>query len=93
MKFKEFVKTFVNTTKITIANLETYKELTGVAKKAQLDLTITNWVNVFLKDEKLNVFVKWIIKTFVIKNIPDITQAIFDLIKSRVEGITAEKAA
>ena len=88
MKFKEFIKTFADTTKITIANLETYKELTGETKKAQLDLTITNWVNVFLEGNNLNVIAKWVIKTFVIKNIPAITQAIFDLIKSRVEGIT-----
>ena len=88
MKFKEFIKTFVDKTKTKIADLETYKELTGPKKKAQLDLTITNWVNAFLSKDKINFVFKLIIKTIILPHIPDITQAIFDLIKTKVEGIT-----
>ena len=88
MNFKDFVQEFVTRTKSFIAYYETIKDLTGEEKKIRLYKRMTDFANSLLDDAKVNFFVKFIIKHFVINNIPAITQAVFDLIKTKITGIT-----
>lgn len=92
MKFKEFITELKDKTKNLIQIYENYKDLTGEQKKQRVDYQVKSWIETQLITTKLNVFVKFIIKTYILNHIPDITQAIFDLIKLRIQGITEEKA-
>ena len=92
MKFKEFIEKFKNKTTELINFFEKQKKLTGAEKKAQVDFAIKNWVEDILQGSDLNFIIKFILKKYVLNNIPVITQSIFDLIKIRIEGITEEKA-
>ena len=88
MKFKEFIKEFVNKTKNLIQVFEEYSHLSGAEKKAQVDFRIKNWVEEVIDNSKINFLIKFILKTYILNNIPEITQTIFDLVKTRVQGIT-----
>lgn len=79
---------FVERTKSLIAYYKTIKDLTGEEKKIRLDKRMTDFANSLLEDAKINFIIKFLIKNFVIKNIPEITQSIYDLIKTKIEGIT-----
>lgn len=91
MKFKEFVIDFAKTAKGYIAYYETLKDLSGEEKKIRLDKKMTDLSLNIIEKAQINLVLKFIIKNYIIKNIPYITQAIFDLIKARVEGITDQK--
>lgn len=88
MNFKGFIQTIVKETKFYIEKYEQFKELNGKQKKARVDEVITDYVENTIDNIGLNFIVKFIIKKILIENIPTITQCIFDLIKSKVEGIT-----
>ena len=88
MRFKEFVITFAKTTKDYIGYFEGFKDLSGEEKKIRVDKKITDFTLDIVNKANINMFLKFIIKNYVIKNIPAITQAIFDLIKAKVKGIT-----
>lgn len=88
MKFKEFVIDFAAKAKNYIGYYEEFKELTGEEKKLRVDKKMADFALNILKNASLNVFLKFIIKNYIIKNIPAITQAIFDLIKAQIKGIT-----
>ena len=88
MKFKKFIDGFVSTAKQYIEKYEECKELTGKEKKARLDEIITNYVNVAIDGIGLNFVFKFVIRKVLIQNIPFITQAIFNLIQTKVKGIT-----
>lgn len=92
MKFKEFIKDFTKTAKGYIAYYETIKDLTGEEKKLRLDKKMCDYAELILSQIKINPILTFIIKNFIIKNIPAITQAVFDLIKTSVKGITEENA-
>lgn len=87
MELKTFIKEFAEKAKNKIAEL-VQSNLSGAEKKQMLDEKMTKWAEELLNTAKINVLIKQAVKQFVIKNIPVITQAIFDLIKSRVAGIT-----
>lgn len=88
MQFTEFIKTFASKTKGTIAWLEGYNELSNEEKKRRLDYQITEWVEMTIDNIGLNFILKFALKKLLVNNIPTITQAIFDLVKVKVEGIT-----
>ena len=90
MNFKSFIRNFVSKAKDAIAYFESYSGLSGEEKKEKLDTLMTNWATSLLESSELSLVTKFIIKKFVIGCIPTITQAIFDLIKAKVSGITAE---
>jgi len=93
MQIKEFIGEFAEKTKENIAKLAETK-LTGAEKKAQLDEKITKWAEKTVNEAKMNIVLKQAVKQFVISSIPVITQAVFDLLKARIAGITeAEKTA
>ena len=90
MDIKTFISEFASKTKTFIAVEEKFKELSGAEKKAELDTKITNWAQGALDTLPVNLIAKWVLKNVIIKNIPAITQAVFDLIETRINGITKE---
>ena len=63
---------------------ETMKNKT---KKEKLDRALTAYLDTLLVGVKVNLITKWVIDRYVIKNIPIITQAIYDLLKAKVKGL------
>jgi len=90
MKFKTFVKNFVKKATETIEAVERFSELEGEEKKERLDDALTKFAIKALDQCGVNFALKFIIEKFVIKNIPVISQAIFDLIEKRIKGITSD---
>lgn len=88
MEIKEVIEKFAARTKNVIAELAEQKFLTGAEKKAKLDEKMTIWAEKQLEEAKMNVLLKQAVKQFVIKNIPVITQAVFNLIAAKIAGVT-----
>lgn len=88
MKFKTFIEDFANVAKKYIEKYEECKDLTGEEKKARLDDIVKNYVLVAIDNIPLNFIVKIVIKRVIVENIPFITQAIYNLLKARIKGIT-----
>lgn len=88
MKFSEFIKGFAATAKDYIEKYEQYKELSGEQKKARVDDIILTYCENALDNLPMNFVFKWAFKKLLIPNIPHITQAIFDLLAAKVQGIT-----
>lgn len=88
MNFKDFIQTVAKETKFYIEKYEQIKDLNGKQKKARVDEVITDYVENTIDNIGLNFVAKFIIKKLLIENIPVITQCIFDLIASKVQGIT-----
>lgn len=88
MNFKDFIQTIAKETKFYIEKYEQIKDLSGKQKKARVDEVITDYIENTIDNIGLNFIVKFIIKKLLIENIPVITQCVFDLIASRVQGIT-----
>lgn len=90
MKFNEFINSFAEKTKYFINKYEQYKELEGKGeeKKARVDEIILNWALKEIDIIPINIAFKWCLKTLIKKYLPDITQVIFNLIESKIEGIT-----
>ena len=85
--FIMILKEFVNQTKKNIINL-TKEKLNNEDKKEKLDTIIEKWLDNLLLGAKLNFVTKFLIKNYVIKNIPILTQIVYDLIKSKIDGVT-----
>lgn len=88
MKFSEFIKDFAVTVKTYITKYEAYSELTNEQKKQRVDEIITNYLEIALDNLGLNIVFKYVVKKLILVNVPVLTQVIFDLIKSKVQGIT-----
>lgn len=88
MNFKDFIQNIAKETKIYIEKYEQFKELNGKQKKARVDEVITDYIECTIDNVILNPIARFIFKKLLIQNIPVITQCIFDLIASKVEGIT-----
>ena len=88
MKFKDFIQNTVKTAETIIVKVEEYKELTNQEKKQRVDEVIGKYVSSTIDYVQINFLFKLILKKYLLPNVPVITQAIFDLIKTRVEGIT-----
>lgn len=87
MDIKTFIQKFTEKAKNKIAELAQTK-LSGAEKKAKLDEKMTKWAESILDKAKMNIFLKQAVKQFVISSIPVITQAVFDLLKAKIQGIT-----
>ena len=88
MKLKDFIQEFTQNTKGYIEKYEQYKDLTGEQKKARVDSLIYKYVDGVIDNIGLNFIFKFVIKKLLLENIPILTQLIFDLIKTKVDGIT-----
>ena len=89
MKLKEFIQNIVKQSKFYIEKYEEYKDLNGAQKKARVDEVIKDYIEITIDGLNVNFVLRLIVKKLLIENIPVITQCIFDLIKAKVEGITA----
>ena len=88
MKIKTFIEDFVKTATTYIEKYEECKELSGEERKKRLDDIVSNYVEVAIENIGLNFVFKFVLKKLLIQNIPYITQAIFNLIQTRIKGIT-----
>lgn len=88
MAIKDFIQGFSETTKNYIEKFEQYKDLKGEDKKARVDDILTTYCINAIDDLGLNFILKFAFKKLFIANIPNITQAIYDLIQTKIEGIT-----
>ncbi len=88
MKFNVFIKNIAEETKHYIEKYEQYKDLSGEEKKARVDDILKTYIETALDGIGLNIIVKFILKKLLIENISAITQAVFDLLKAKVIGIT-----
>ena len=87
-KVKLFIDDFFVYARAAILKYREFKELTGEQKKDRVDQYMTDLVLKSINSVTYPVFFRWIVKAFVVKQIPVITQRIYDLIKDNVEGIT-----
>ena len=87
-KLKDFIKGFSQTAKTYIEKFEQYKDLTNEQKKARVDDILTTYCETAIDNLGLNFILKFAFKKLIIPNIPFLTQAVFDLIKAKVDGIT-----
>lgn len=85
--FKTFLENLITIAEDKIKELVN-QELTGKQKKRQLDNTINNYLTYFIDDFGVNFVVKFVVKKWVIPQIPAITQIIYNLIQTRVNGVT-----
>ena len=85
--FKMIVAELIRFAKLNIAELAK-SQLNNAEKKNALDRAIKGYLIPLLATAKMGVVTKFILNKFVIDNIPVITQAIYDLIKDRIEGVT-----
>ena len=83
----EKILQFINYVKINIIDLAN-KELSNLEKKNKLDKAVEVYFISLLASTKINWFSKFVIEKVVIKNIPTITQAIYELLKEKIKGIT-----
>lgn len=88
MKLKDFINGFALTAKDYIGKYEQYSELSGEEKKARVDSMLLAYCNNALDNLPLNFVLKWAFKKLLIPNIPHLTQAAFNLIASKIDGIT-----
>lgn len=89
MSFKEFLAKFVETTKKEIKALAS-SSFENSEKKEKLDLKITEAVELMLSKTNLNIFVIFVLKKFILPNVSELTQLIYDLLKSKIKGVTSE---
>lgn len=85
--FNMVIAELVKFAKLNIADLAK-KELNNKEKKAALDKAITGYLIPLLATAKLGFITKFILEKFVLDNVPVITQAIYDLLKARINGVT-----
>ena len=91
--FKVIIQEFVNYAKINIADLA-QSELSNKEKKYKLDKAIKGWLIPILATAKISIpfvpdfIVKFMFEKFIINNIPVLTQAVYDLLKDKIKGVT-----
>ena len=88
MNINELVLNFGGKLENLIARYEEYKELNGEQKKARVVEQIGKWFEDAMDVVPINPLLKFIIKKAIIAVLPSIVQVAFDLIQSRIKGIT-----
>ena len=84
----EFVKEFVAKVTEIIKKVQEFKELTGEEKMARVNAVAYDFFDKNYDKIKMNFLVKAYLKKKLRKLIPTITQKIYDLIATSIEGIT-----
>lgn len=88
MEIKEFILRFGDEAKKFIAYYEQFKELSGAQRKERVIEVLGEWVEKAIESLPINFVLKLIIKKLIISALPQIVQVAFNLIKSKVDGIT-----
>lgn len=89
MKFSQFIEEFSAKAEQLIARFEEFKELKGKQRKERVDELLMKWALPAIDTIPINFVFKFALKTLIKMYLPVITQQIFNLIETRVEGITA----
>ena len=84
----DFGKNLVSEIEKGIKTVEKLKKLTSEQKKAKVDEIAYAYFDANFNKLKINFLVKAYLRKKIRKAIPDITQKVFDLIATTVEGIT-----
>ena len=88
MKFRELINgLFYNTKKDIIELAQT--ELNNENKKLVLDHNIVEYLEKAINGLTVNFIFKMVIKKLLLPNVSIITQWNFDLLKAKIEGVTA----
>lgn len=91
--FNMVVAEFIKFAKLNIADLA-QKELDNKEKKEKLDKAIRGWLIPLIETVTFKVpfvpdfIVKYVFNKFILDNIPVLTQAVYDLLKDKVKGVT-----
>lgn len=85
---KDFINGFKETSQAYIAKFQQIQGLSNDEKKARLDDVLTTYATNAVNKLNMNFVVKLVFKKLLIPNIPHLTQAAFDLIKAKVDGVT-----
>ena len=88
MNAKDFVIQFGSEIKKYIAYYENFKELEGAKKRDRVVDVLEEWIEKNFANLPINPVIGYIVKKVVLAVLPHIVQVAFDLIKSKVEGIT-----
>lgn len=88
--FKKIVKIFVEKTKELIIELEYVKGMTNQEKKTFLDNKVKEFALPYIATSPLPLWLKITLKFVINKYVGIITQTIFDLLKTKIQGFTKE---
>lgn len=88
--FKNFVNGFVQKTQDVIIELEHIKGLSNEQKKTLLDDKIKEFALPYITTLPIPLWLKITLKFVINRYIGVITQAIFDLLKTKIQGFTKE---
>ena len=88
MQVKDFVIKFGEEAKKYIAYYENFKELKGEQRKNRVIDVLTEWLERTIITLPINPVIRFILKKAIIAALPYIVQVVFNLIESRIEGIT-----
>lgn len=92
LQVPEFITEFTDLATKTIAELESGNYPDGDAKKARLDEILTTWALASLTNLAIPFWAKLGIKFLITKYLSVLTQNVYNLIKTKVAGITDNKA-
>lgn len=87
--FLNFINGFAAVVQNEIVKLAD-KNMSNEDKKKQLDVKMFEYVQKVLTTQKLNIFVKLLIKKLIVPCLDDVTQLIYDLLKAKIKGVTPE---
>lgn len=87
MDLKDFIKNIVMEAETKIITLAT-SELENTDKKQKLDETILDYVQKYIDAVQVNFIVKMVLKRVIVPLVPTVTQLIYDLLKTKIQGIT-----
>lgn len=85
--FKMILAEILRVARVKIAELVN-EQISNAEKKAMLDEAVKGCIMSLLATVKLGWVTKFILERFVVQNIPVFTQAIYDLIKCYIDGVT-----
>ena len=88
MEIKDFILAFGDKAKELISYYEGFKDLTGEQKKDRVVDVLTDFIENGIDKLPINAILKIFIKKGVIAILPHLVQLAYNLIKSKVEGIT-----
>lgn len=85
-KFTKFIYAMVTAAKRKIILLTT-EELSNEEKKKKLDEHIISLIENTMSALGFNLVMKWFVRKFIVPNVDDLTQIVFNLLKAKVSGV------
>ncbi len=88
MNLSDFINQFSERAQFFIVEFEKFKELKGPQRKERVDELMLQWVMPAIDKLPINFFFKLCLKNVMKLCLPALTQTIFNLLETRIEGIT-----